>query len=67
VKAHFRRAVARYVLGQEDAAKEDFEEVRRLDASAGVEVAKELARLTARAHAASQKQKKEWGSFFAKA
>jgi len=46
---------------------EDFEQVRRLDASAGVEVDKELARLTARARAASQKQKKEWGSFFAKA
>lgn len=67
MKAHFRRAVARYVLGQEDEAKEDFEEVRRLDASAAEEVDRELARLTARAHAASQRQKKEWGSFFAKA
>lgn len=63
-KAHFRRAVARYNLGQEDAAKEDFATVKRLDPGAAGDVDRELARMAARAKAAAEKQAKEWGSFF---
>ena len=62
-KAHFRRAVAHYNLGHEDAAKDDFARVKKLDPNAAADVDKELARMAARARAASAKQAKEW-SFY---
>jgi hypothetical protein len=65
-KAHFRRAIARYNLGQEDAAKKDFDIVKRLDPAAVPDVERELARMAARDKAAAQKQRQEWGSFFEK-
>lgn len=64
VKAHFRRAVARSRLGQEDAAAEDFEKVKKLDPSAAAEVDRELARERARQRAAAEKQRREWGRGF---
>jgi hypothetical protein len=65
-KAHFRRAIARYNLGQEEEAKDDFEIVKTLDPSAVPEVERELTRMVAKNKADLQKQRKEWGSFFGK-
>lgn len=65
-KAYFRRAVARYNLGQDEGAKDDFDIVRKLDQAAVPDVERELARMAAKDRAAAQKQRQEWGSFFGK-
>lgn len=65
-KGYFRRAVARYNLGQEEAAKDDFDIVKKLDPAAEPDVERELARMAAKSRAAAQKQRQEWGRFFGK-
>lgn len=65
-KAYFRRAIARYNLGQVEEAKDDFDIVQKLDPAAVPDVQRELARMAAKDRAAAQKQRKEWGSFFGK-
>jgi FKBP-type peptidyl-prolyl cis-trans isomerase 2 len=63
VKAHFRRAVARSRLGQEEAAAADFETVKRLDPGAAAEVDRELAKERARQRAAAEKQRRDFRGF----
>ena len=64
VKALFRRGLAKYNLGQEEGAMEDFEMVKSLDPGWVGDVDREVKKLLAKDKRAAAKQTQQWKGMF---